>query len=251
MENQHMKSKPVTQTASVILFLGMLLLFLAGCSPSTPVPQLSVVQLPDGSKLVVSGATEVSLLGLTGTGAPVDQGWLLHGDVLVVSQQPAGMWFTILTPGGFVAHVTAAADTPGAIMLVRYDATTGKFSLDCILGICELGADAQHLSGVPKGQQGSLDQNGVFSGPTTTAASVGTTYAAYIQVGAPVATYTSSAASATATPNLAATGTLVCQQFNAQFPGTPCPPMLSPAQAATATKVCQQFNAQFPATPCP
>jgi hypothetical protein len=101
---------------------------------------------------------------------------------------------------------------------------------------------------VPKGQQGSLDQSGVFSGPTTTAASVGTTYAAYIQAGVPVATYTSAA---TATPDLAATGTLVCQQFNAKFPGTPCPPLLSPAQAATATKVCQQFNAQFPSTPCP
>ncbi len=226
-----MKPKYVTQTAFVTIFLILIFISLTGCgSSATPARELSIFQLPDGSKIVVRGTSEMALSGLAGLGAgtPEDQAWLVRGEALVASQQPAGIWFTILNPMSFVARVTADPNSPGAIMLVNYDPLSGKFTLDCIRGICELGPDPQHLTNVPPNNQGSLDQSGIFQGPSVSDSSVSETYGNYIQPGAPVPTYTlaptpTPSLTPTATLDLAATATAACQQFNAQFPTTPCP----------------------------
>ncbi len=244
-----MKPTNITKTVFAAFISILIFVFLAGCgSSTTPVPELSIIQLPDGSRIVLMGNSEISFSGIAGlgTGLAENQAWLIHGEALIVSQQPAGTWFTILNPGGFIVHVAANLGTPGATMLVNYDPATGQFAVDCISGICELGPDAGHLVIVPPNEQGSLDQNGVFQGPFASDPSISGTYGNYYQSGAPIPTYV-----LTPTSDQAATATAACQQFNSQFPGTPCPPVLSPEQAATATAVCQQFNSQFPSTPCP
>ena len=48
-----------------------------------------------------------------------------------------------------------------------------------------------------------------------------------------------------------ATATAACDEFQSQFPGTPCPQILKADLVATATAACAEFLSQFPGTPCP
>jgi hypothetical protein len=254
-----MKPKFVVQKTCALCFLLLLLSSLTGCilTPSsvvnpttTTAPQLSIVSMPDGSTIILNGAAQFGSSKLANLDPNLNyQGWLASGEVLVVSQLPAGTWFTIVNPNGYVAQVTANATTPGAIMLISFDPASGTFTISCILGICNLGPNNQNLSNVPLNNQGSLNQSGIFQGVS---ASNGTyisgVYGSFIQGGSTVPTYTSipsatntvtattvpsstktsiptqrPTATSTPGPNLAATATAACAQFNVQFPGTPCP----------------------------
>jgi hypothetical protein len=233
-----MKTKSALHITALLVLLSFTILSLVGCGPSTTVPAstpgstapvLSIVNLPDGSRIVLKGESEISLSTMAGVFSMIDdQASIVGGEILVVSTLPSGTWFTVMNTRGFIAHVTADSSKPGAIMLVMYDSIGGKFTIDCIQGICELGSDAAHMTGVSVGSEAWLDQGGSFQGPTTFDLNAITAiYGKYIQLGltAPTLIVTPPTATATVTPtfDLAATATAVCQDFHSKHPSTPCP----------------------------
>ena len=141
---------------------------------------------------------------------------LHYGEVLVNSNLPAGKWFTVYSPDGYIARVT------GSIMVVGYDAATGRFLTSCVDGDCELGPDVQNLLQLAAQDQGWLDENGNFLGPFDVDLEV--LQATYGTIIPTEAVETSTPVGFTSTPDLAATGTAVCQEFHSNFPLTPtCP----------------------------
>jgi hypothetical protein len=226
--NRDFAFKPIFK----FIVISLILITLSACATPTPSqgqptpvspPSLSVLNLPDGSQIVLKSFTEIKI----GSGDTL----IKSGEALVVSLLPAGSWFTVVNPRGFIGHVTADPNKPGAIMLVTYDDVTGKFSVVCIQGICELGPDAGHLTGIPYSSEGSLDLIGKLNGP----ASIDLTqiialYGKYIQVGliGPTAvvstpTPTNPAVPPTSTPDIGATATAACANFHSKFALTPCP----------------------------
>lgn len=200
---------------------------------STPLPNApvrSVVNLPDASRIVINGDSEISLSSLAGLGlAGTDNALIKSGEILVISTLPSGSWFTVSNTRGSIGQVTSDPLNPGAIMLVTYDSLTGKFTVICIRGICELGPDAAHLTKIPLGKEGWLDQGGNFQGPSAfDLNAINASYGKYIQAGLTATT----AVTATQTPiptatstfyNLPGTATAVCHLFHSLHPATPCP----------------------------
>lgn len=239
-----MELKSKIQNIFVVILFTLLFISLTGCvqllasapsaTPTAP-QELTTFHLPDGSDLIVKGEPEIGIARLSGATASDSLVSIDSGEMLVVSHLPAGVWFTVTNSKGFMAHVTANNATPGAIMRVAYDPSSGVFSIDCVLGICEIGPNAQTLSVVPLNNQGSLDQGGGFQGASTYDGDiVNGTYGTYIRSGEPVSTYTPLATAtetstpiptATVTPSvdIAASATASCSQFHSQYPSTPCP----------------------------
>lgn len=254
-----MKPKLKIQTV-IFVFLMLLFLASAGCTlspaavvnPQDTTSDLSKLNMPDGSTIVVNGSAEFGVSRLANLASSLNyQGWVASGEVLVVSQLPTGTWYTIVNPSGFIARVTASNSAPGAIMLVKFDPATGTFTINCILGICQMGQDPENLSNIPLNNQGSLNQGGTFQGTSASAGALITaTYGSYITGGSPVATYTSipaaSTITTTATSIPSATRTSPPNQPTAVNTNTPVPNL-----AATATAACSSFQSQFPGTPCP
>jgi hypothetical protein len=236
-----MKTRSVLHFKTLIVLLTILSLFLAGCGSSSPTPSvlptqalagpvLSSVNLPDGSLIVLNGKSAISINALDGLGAtpPHDTALIKGGELLAVSSLPSGTWFTVNNTRSAIAHVMPDGKTPGAIMLVTFDATSGIFTVDCIRGICELGPDAGHLTTIPVGSQLVLDQNGNVQGPTAfDSVAINSVYGGFIQDGlaAPTAVLATSTPTLTTTPtpNLPATATAVCHTFHSLHPATPCP----------------------------
>lgn len=121
----------------------------------------SYVRLPDGSEIFIEPNTEIELNQVSGltNGASEHVVQLRYGEILVISQLPAGKWFTVISPDGYIARVT------GSIIVVGYDEATGQFLTSCVEGDCELGPDAQSLLQLAAQDQGWLDENGNFLGP--------------------------------------------------------------------------------------
>jgi hypothetical protein len=225
--NRDFVSRPVF----FFIVISLLLVSLTGCATPTPTPEtvlptqvippaLSVLNLPDGSQIVLKSFSEIK----TGSGDTL----IKSGEILVVSLLPSGSWFTVVNPRGFVGHVTADPSKPGAIMLVTYNDVTGKFTVVCIQGICEFGPDADHLAGVPYSGEGSLDLTGKQEGPAgIDLAQIIELYGKYIQDGlfAPTAVVSTPtpAEPPTSTPDIGATATAACADFHSKFALTPCP----------------------------
>lgn len=236
-----MKTRSVLHFKTLIVLLTFLSLFLAGCGSGSATPSvlptqalaapvLSSVNLPDGSLIVLNGKSAISINALDGLGAtpPHDTALIKGGELLAVSTLPSGTWFTVNNTRAAIAHVMPDGKTPGAIMLVTFDATSGIFTVDCIKGICELGPDAGHLTNIPVGSQMVLDQNGNIQGPTAfDSVAINSVYGSFIQEGlaAPTAVLATATPTFTTTPppNLAATATAVCHTFHSLHPATPCP----------------------------
>ncbi|RJP53340.1 MAG: hypothetical protein C4586_01565 [Anaerolineaceae bacterium] len=178
----------------------------------------SYVRLPDGSEIFIQPNTEIELYQVAGlTNEASEHVVLLHyGEVLVNSQLPAGKWFTVISPDGYIARVT------GSIMVVGYDEATGEFLTSCVEGDCELGSDAQSLFQLAAQDQGWLDKNGNFLGPFD--ADLDVLRATYGVVIPTKAVETNTPEGFVSPADLDATATAACNKFHSNFPLTPtCP----------------------------
>ena len=228
--NRDFVSKPVF----IFIVLSLLLVSLTGCATPTPTPTpvlpppvippaLSVLNLPDASLLVLKSFTELNISS--------SNTLIKSGETLVVSSLPAGTWFTVVNPRGYIGQVTADPSKPGAILLVTYDDVSGKFTVVCIQGFCVMGPDVDHLTKIPYSSQASLDLTGKLEGPAALdLAKIIEIYGKYIQIGlfAPTAvvstpTPTTPAEPPTSTPDIGATATAACADFHSKFALTPCP----------------------------
>jgi hypothetical protein len=218
----------------MVIVSSLLLVTLTGCATPTPAPtqvlptpvsppSLSVLNLPDNSLLVLKSFTELNINSVNTL--------IKSGETLVVSLLPAGTWFTVVNPRGYVGQVTADPSKPGAIMLVTYDDVTGKFTVVCIQGFCVTGPDLDHLTKLPYSSQASLDLTGKLDGPASIdLAKIIEIYGKYIQIGlfAPTAVAstpapTTAAGTPTSLPDIGATATAACADFHSKFALTPCP----------------------------
>jgi len=189
---------------------------------------VAFIRLPDGSEIYLSEYTDIELITVAGLtmGATEDEIVIHRGQIAVNSHLPAGKWFTIKNPNGFIARVT------GSTIVVTYSPETGQFNAACVEGDCQMGPEIQQLLQVAADAEGWLDQDGNFNGPfEVNLEELEATYGSWIvPTEEATPTYTSSPQMAsetplpyTQTPNAAATATSACATFRAQFPGTPCP----------------------------
>ena len=209
--------------SSLSVFLS---LFIVGCSFtgfSSLAP--SIIHLPDDSRVLLMGDTDVEVPQWNGTEVRGVMNW---GELLVISHLPAGTWFIFENSLGYIARVTSDPSIPGAIMRLVYDRSTGIFTLDCIKGICDIGPDDQRMTTVLFGNQAWLDLGGNIQGPQAFDLNpITKVYGAYIENGSQAPTSDISSfpgvETPTSTPDFAATATESCIQFQSQFPATPCP----------------------------
>lgn len=239
--------RPNRKPFRIFLVCSLILIFLLGCEytamptliptlqgsqPTAGIQETSLISsiyLPDASKIVIKIESEITVPNLPST---VN---LLTGEILVKSRLPDGNWFTVVSPHGYLAKVT------GSIMVVTYDSLNGIFTLNCIIGRCQIGPDENRLTEFRGGEKGWIDLGGNFHGPAaydidllrpvygdenlTEEAGSEVTF-----TDTPTATITetptpSSEATITETPtpNWVATATAACIIFHSKHPSTPCP----------------------------
>ena len=267
MESRPFSRKSVHSNRAYVkiaIVTAILFVFLIGCEytalptliPTLAAPQntggtpnntsmISSVYLPDGSEVFIRLSSEIAFNSVSGINPDLDQDVIsLHsGEVLVKSRLPQGIWFTVLSPHGYIARVT------GSIMLVTFDPTTDSFTVICILGHCQIGPDENRLTDMGPGDKGWLDLAGNFQGPV--AADIGSVGAIYgddnlNEEPVPTATITETL---TETPTETPT-----ELFTATSSPTPTisrTPTKTPNLRATATAACIIFHTKYPSTPCP
>lgn len=221
------------------IFIGFVLV---GCSSTaTPTPEVdqpettqtpdsgesaselfpSIVRLPGGSEISLEPDTYLEIIRVSDL-SPGDSGHevMLHrGKIEVDSQLPEGTWFTVYNRDYYFARVT------GSIMFVLYDLITGQFLVSCDEGTCELGLDEETSQTLETNQQGCIDEYGHFIGPFD---DVDFDELSELCVYEPQETQAPEATETdTPTPSLTPaseeTATAACEDFESQFPGTPCP----------------------------
>ncbi len=239
--------RPNRNVFRIALTCTVILIFLLGCeytalptliptlsapqatTQNTIVPSISDIFLPSGSKIVIKSLSQISI---------PDQPDLIslqNGEILVKSRLPEGSWFTVANPIGYIARVT------GSIMVVTYDPLTFTFTVNCIIGLCQIGPDENRLTDVRGGEKGWIDLAGNFQGPALY--DIELLRLIYgddnlTEESGPIPTYTD-------TPTATLTGTPTAS-IEATMTQTPTPNWM-----ATATAACIIFHSKYPKTPCP
>ena len=172
---------------------------------------LSYIRFPDGSELYLAPDTEIEILSIEelSTGISSYEVLLSRGQLVILSQPPQEIQFTVISPEGYIVKLI------GSLMFVGIEEDLGKITAICVDGVCELGSDLQSLVRLAAESEGWLDENGGFLGPfeiDITALSEGCGED-FIAVQLP----------ASPTPDLDATATAFCGNFEEENPGTPCP----------------------------
>ena len=218
-----------------------------GSSPAT-------IQLPDNSLIYIAENTLIDLVVGGYCAGITEHHIVLHqGQVAIQSSLPAGMWFTITNPAGYVVQLNNTG-------IASFNPDNNLFRIDCTNGNCGLGPNIQQLTQLGCNEGGELDQSGSFTGPlsidldaikakygdwviplclpvvsdtpssiytisltpTETPTPTWTITVTPIETHTGISTFTPTR-TATKTPNRAATATAYCRIFQNQFPGTPCP----------------------------
>ena len=172
---------------------------------------LSYIRFPDGSELYLAPETEIEILSIEdlSTGISGYEILLSRGQLVILSQPPQEVQFTVISPEGYIAQLT------GSIMFVGIEKDLGKFTAICVDGVCDLGSDLQSLIPLAAESEGWLDENGNFQGPfeidiNTLREGCGEDYISVVIPPTP-------------TPDIGATATAFCGTFEEENPGTPCP----------------------------
>jgi|GEM_PF-4980834 hypothetical protein len=175
--------------------------------------------LPDGTEIFFSEDTVINMIKVAGlTNGAVDHDALLqHGPVFIRSFLPDGKWFTILSSNGLIARLDGSA-------MVAYDANTNVFTEYCLSDICEFGSNVLDLHYILSGQRSWLDGNGAVHDPLDIelANLPENCKFQFPEVGL-VDQIETPTPETTSSPDVIATSTAACQDFESEFPGTPCP----------------------------
>lgn len=174
----------------------------------------SRITLLDGSILYLDEETEIQILSLDAAEALENRLLLNRGRMMVISQQPAGTWFTIQSPAGYMGRVT------GSIIIVRLDVETGNYYVACIEGSCEYGDDPDNMLSLEPGFYALIDPNGNV---IEIAAIVDFEAYEYFEEYIPGGDDLPSTPTPSSTPDEAATATAVCAEIQSEAPGSHCP----------------------------
>jgi len=210
---------------TLVMKLGLIIIIsavIAGCSsqesPVTPtagplakVPLAKVTNTPDGSEIYLVAETEIEISFLSDleTETIGNEILLRRGQLVIVSKLPLETWFTVVNPSGNKVRLA------GSIIYVGYDDENGKFDAICVDGECEFESDSQAIFQFSSETEGWLDENNNFQGPfeidiTALREGCGEDYISVVIPPTP-------------TPDIGATATAFCGDFEEENPGTPCP----------------------------
>lgn len=172
---------------------------------------LSNIRFPDGSELYLAPETEIEILTIADPSTETSgiEILLRRGQLVIVSKLPLDTWFTVVNSGGDKARLA------GLIMYVSYDIEIGNFDVICVDGNCEFESAVQAIFQLSSEFEGWLDENGNFQGPfeidiNTLREGCGEDYISVVIPPTP-------------TPDIGATATAFCGDFEEENPGTPCP----------------------------
>lgn len=228
-----------TGKSALGMFVILAVIILSSCSPTTtiaptnpPVPSatqvpqkcepvfasndtgLSVLRMPDGSEVYLAENTEIEFLpGGYCTGYDRLQIVLKRGRIAILSL-PQGEEISVIDPQG---HTATLIDTG----LVDLDPKTSTLLLACTGGPCALGVDSQNQTNLVCGESRSIGSDGTISEVLTIDPAMLSVFGSWLQ---PKCTPTATGTPVpTGTPDIAATATANCANFQGQFPLTPCP----------------------------
>lgn len=177
----------------------------------------SIVKFPDGSEITLFAGSQIDVF-TTFDLAPRGSGGLISlqkGQIIVNSNLPTGLWFTVFNPFNYIALVT------GSIMELAFDPDTGIYIMDCKDGSCQMGINIDNSMYILEKQQACMDASGNVYGPFEDVPfdELADLCLEYILLGTP----TPLGEQPSATPDIRASATAACQEFEGEFPGTPCP----------------------------
>ena len=177
----------------------------------------SIVKFPDGSEITLytdSAIAIITILDLV-PAVPAHAISLQKGHIIVNSQLADGIWFTVLNPFNYVAVVT------GSSMELAFDPETGLYLMECEEGTCKMGTDNENLYDVLEEQQGCIDETGNFFGPFDDVPF--DELDEHCQELIATSTPAPDGQQPDTTPDIRASATAACEEFEGDFPGTPCP----------------------------
>jgi hypothetical protein len=173
--------------------------------------ELSYILFPDGTELYLGPETEIEFLVFADPSSetPSYEVLLRRGHLIILSQPPQDVQFTVFSPEGFIAQLA------GSLMYVGFDEDTGFFKAICVDGVCDLGSNLESLAQLTVASEGRLNESGELQGPYEIDINLLSEGCSedFISVVKPP----------TPTPDLDATATAFCGEFEVENPGTPCP----------------------------
>lgn len=172
---------------------------------------LTDIRLPDGSALSLSVWSQLSIPefpDLT-TNAPTIHMIIEHGKIIVFSPFPENVSYLLESPLGAVARINSG------YLVVEYDQENQTYFTHCINGRCEVGPSLDALNVLETNRTGMINQSGEFIdlGAITLDDLISGCEDNHLALEIP----------ATPTPDIGATATAYCGEFQENNPGTPCP----------------------------
>ena len=182
---------------------------------------LALLTFTDGSQVFLGPETEFDFIPMGScTDATTHQVFLIKGEIAVSSLLSITNPFTVYSPNGAKASLSKTG-------LVRIDADTGVFQVNCTNGICSLGISSQPYALVC-GEAGEIDLDRQYTGPDDIDLDLLTPYGNWLMPKCELAPTQPPSATETPTPDTGATATAACSDWLNQFPLTPCPTNIIP-----------------------
>ncbi|MCD4679779.1 MAG: FecR domain-containing protein [Bacteroidales bacterium] len=191
----------------------------------------SAIILPDGSQIILKPETRIEILQQPGI--PLESVEItvkiLKGEIMVVPNIEENAWFNVQNSSDITAQVQ------GCAMVVNVDDQSDSFGIKCIDSNCNVALTSENLVSLTSNfawiiQDGLILDNPEVIDFTTLSKDYAEDMPVCVanaislpipQTSGQASTFTPTP---TRTPDLAATATSACADFQEQFPATPCPP---------------------------
>lgn len=172
---------------------------------------LTHIRLPDASDLSLSALTQISILEFPDLtiDAPTLRMIIEKGKIIIQSPFPENVSYILESPQGTIARINSG------YLVVEYDEENQEYFAYCLNGLCEMGPNLDALNVLKTNHTGVVNQNGEFTdlGEITTDDLISGCEDNHLVLEIP----------ATPTPDIDATATAFCGEFQENNPGTPCP----------------------------
>lgn len=175
---------------------------------------LAHVRLKQGSDLYLSALTRVSILEYPDwtAEASILRVFIEQGKLAILSQPLKNISYILETPSGIIARINSGFMI---VEYVEYDEDKQELFAYCINGPCEIGLDLNFMNLIETGHSGVINHRGTFAdlGEIPGDDLISGCEEDHLVLEVPT----------TPTPDLGATATAFCGEFEENNPGTPCP----------------------------